>query len=120
MKDETKNNQDMQMTEKNKFSRVSLLALVLSIFALLFAVQEKIFSDNKAMKSINSTISNVIVPEMNKMKDLANVDTIYELKLVMVTLEKLRETSESDEIKMQVEQIMKQIEDLSIKALVHE
>ncbi len=119
MEEEITNSPNTPMENKIKFSKLSLIALVFSIFALIFTVQEKIFSDKKVMKSINGTISNVIVPEMKKTKDLATVQTIYELKQIIVTLEKLRETTDSDEIKMQVEQIMKQIEDLSIKAFIH-
>lgn len=110
--------------EKEKFkpgkSKIAIIALIFAILAFVLSVQERMFSKSKSLKSINSMLSNVVVPEIKKSKHIDTVKTIYELKHIMITLEQLKETSESPEIKMQVDQLMKQIEDLSVKAFIHE
>ena len=121
-KNPDKDPEEREEREKNKpgTSRIAVIALIIAVCALIITVQEKMFSKSKSMQSINSMLSNVVVPEINKSKHIDTIRTIYELKHMMITLEQLKETTESQEIKMQVDQLLKQVEDLSVKAFIHD
>ncbi len=104
---------------KEKRSRVAGLALFLAIIALFLSIQEKLSSENASIKAINQMIANTVVPRMKSSNHNDIVRTIYDLKHMSVTLEQIKETSRNEEIKAMVDQLKKQIEDLSVKLFVH-
>ncbi len=104
---------------KKKRSWVASLALLLAIIALFLSVQEKFSSENASIRAINQMIADTVVPGMKSYNHNDVVRTIYDLKHIMVTLEEIKETSRNEEIKTMVDQLRKQIEDLSVKLFVH-
>ncbi len=104
---------------QKKRSWVASLALLLAIIALFLSVQEKFSSENASIRTINQMIANTVVPSMKSSNHNDIVRTIYDLKHIVVTLEQIKETSKNEEIKAMVDQLRKQIEDLSVKLFVH-
>ena len=84
------------------------------------SVQEKYSTENASIKSINRMITDKVVPQMKRSGVNDNTRTIYDLKHVSVTLAEIKETSSSPEVQTLVDQIQKQIEDLSVKLFVNE
>lgn len=108
------------MSENQKKSKIVILALIFSIVALFLSIQERYSTENAAITSINRMITDRVVPQMKRSGSNDNVRTIYDLKHVSVTLAQIKETSESPEVQTIVDQIQKQIEDLSVKLFVNE
>ena len=101
-------------------SWMNKITLAIAIIALLLALQQKLSSDRNAIKSINQTITNTVLPQVKKSSNRDMVDTVYELKEVMITLEKIKETSTNPEVKSRIDQLQKDIQELSVKIIVHE
>ncbi|MEW5734628.1 MAG: hypothetical protein AB1921_07220 [Thermodesulfobacteriota bacterium] len=99
---------------------LAFLAFLMAAAALFFALSERFSPKEEAITSINQMITNSVVPEMKRSRERDVLDSLYELKQVSIVLEKLKETSRNPEVKAQVDQIRKQIEDLSVKMFVHE
>ncbi len=108
------------MSEKVKKSKTTTLALVIAIVALFLSVQERFSTENASVKTINRMITDKVVPEMKRSGHSDTVRSIYDLKHIVVTLEQVKETSRNPEVKTMVDQLQKQIEDLSVKIFVHE
>lgn len=108
------------MSDTPKRSKLSFLALILSVVALFLSIQERYSTKNAAITTINRMITDKVVPEMKRSGSNDNIRTIYDLKHVSVTLDQIKETSESTEVKSIVDQIQLQIETLSVKLFVKE
>jgi hypothetical protein len=108
------------MLDTPKKSKLPLLALVLSAAALFFALQERFSTENAVITTINRMITDKVIPEMKRSGSNDNIRIIYDLKHVSVTLDQIKETSQSPEVKSLVDQIQLQIENLSVKLFVNE
>ena len=108
------------MNEKQKKSKLALLAVILSAVALFLAVQERFSTENAAITSINRMITDRVVPRMAETGKNDNIRTIYELKHMMLTLDQIKETSMSPDVKTLIDQVKLQVEDLSVKLFVNE
>jgi len=112
---------EKKMSEENqKKSKIVILAFIFSIAALFLSIQERYSTENAAITSINRMITDRVVPQIKRSGNYENTRTIYDLKHVSVTLAQIKETSESPEVQTLVDQIQKQIEDLSVKLFVNE
>lgn len=96
------------------------LALLFSLVALGIALQEKFAATDKAVRSLNRTVSKTLVPELKKANDRAAVNSVYELKRMVVTLDELRETNPDREIQARIDRIKSELQELSVKFLVQE
>lgn len=97
-----------------------VLTFLIAVAALFFALSERFAPDSQAIGGMNQMITDQVVPEMKRSRERDLIDSLYELKHISVTLEKLKESSKNPEVKAQVDQLRKQIEDLSVKMFVHE
>lgn len=95
-------------------------ALVIAIIALFIALQERMSTQKDAVKSLNSMITKAVVPKLKKTAERGMVNSIYDLKRVSITLDEMNENIKNEEIKALVTRIRKDIDDLSVKFLVHE
>lgn len=105
---------------KPKRSKVAYLALLIAILALFFALSGRMSSDRAAISSMNQMVTDSVVPEMRRSRRIDLVNMVYDLKGVSVTLEKIKETSNNEEIRAMVDKLRKDIEDLSVKIYVYE
>lgn len=108
------------MSDTQKKSKLPLLAVILSVVALFFSLQERFSTENAVVTTINRMITDKVIPEMKRSGSNDNIRTIYDLKHVSVALDLIKETSQSPEVKSLVDQIQLQIENLSVKLFVNE
>ncbi len=97
-----------------------LLTFFMVVLALYFSVMARFSSKNESIKSINRVITDTIVPEMKRSGSSDTMRAVYDLKHILLTLDRIKESSKNEEIKTMVEQLKKQIEELSVKIFVHE
>jgi len=109
------------MSDKNrKGSWSAKLALLLAAVALVLVIQEKLSPTENAVRSINQTVTNTVTPQLKKVADRATVNSVFEMKRMMVTLDEIKENSENPEIKARIDQLKLDMEELAVKIMVHE
>ena len=97
------------------------IALIAALLALSLVVHEKLSStDREAVLSISETVSGKVMPGLKSAEERAAVNSVYELKRMTVTLDEIRETSTDEEVKAGIDKLKRDIEELSVKILVHE
>ena len=67
---------------RKKSSWIGKLALIFALLALLLVIQEKMSTEKSAIKSVNQTISEKLVPKLKEADDRASAGAIYDLKRV--------------------------------------
>lgn len=101
-------------------SRLGYLALVIALAALVLAVQARRDSQKDVIAALNQTLTREVLPDLKKSRDRILVGHIYDLKRLMVTLEEIKETTSNEEVRMRVDQLRNDIEELTVKVFVHE
>jgi hypothetical protein len=101
-------------------SRLGYLALVIALAALVLAVQARRDSQKDVIAALNQTLTREVLPDLKKSRDRILVGHIYDLKRLMVTLEEIKETTTNEEVRMRVDQLRNDIEELTVKVFVHE
>jgi hypothetical protein len=106
--------------KKTGASRLNILALIIALAALALAVQARRDSQKDVIASLNQTLTREVLPDLKKSRDRILVGHIYDLKRLMVTLEEIKETTSNEEVRMRVDQLRNDIEELTVKVFVHE
>lgn len=123
------NNVNFNQTEKNrntgektkqKKSFRGIFTLIIAILALLFSLQEKFSSKNASLNTMNQMITDKLVPNVKQTSERDLVGHIYDMKRMMVTLEEIKETSKSEEIRTMITKLQRDIEEINIKLFVLE
>ncbi len=96
------------------------LALLLALAALLLSLLPGRAVEKASVTSINRMITDTVVPEMKRSRERDLTSAIYDLKRVEVTLEEIKEITDNEEIKIMVDKMKKEVEELSVKLFVHE
>ncbi len=100
---------------------LALLALVISSICLFLLLSDRFLgTKNDSLASLNGMMTDKVVPEMKRARELEVVNEVYELKHISVTLQKIRDTTKNEEVKTMIEKLRKDIEDISVKIYVHE
>lgn len=107
-------------SQKRKGAWTARLAFLLALVALFLSMGEKFSTEKLALDSINQMITDTVVPKVKTAHERDVLGSIYDLKRVMVTLEEIKETTTNEEVKVMVDQIRKQIEELNVKLFIHE
>ncbi len=96
------------------------LALLLALVALFLSFGDSSSTEKRALKSINEMLTDSMIPKVKLAHDRDVLGSIYDLKRVMVTLEEIKETTDNAEIKVMVDKLRKDIEQLNVKLFIHE
>lgn len=105
---------------KSKCPRMSKLALIIAIIALVLALQQKLSTQKESIISINQSLSRTVLPELKKLKETTRANNVYDLKRMMVTLDEIKETSTNEEVKTLANRIQNDMRDLGVKLMVYE
>jgi hypothetical protein len=96
------------------------LALIIALIALVLVIQERMSSTESAVQSVNQTVTNTVVPQLKKATDRDTVNSIYELKRMVITLDEIKETSDNEEVRAMIDKMKMDLDELGVKLLVHE
>lgn len=96
------------------------LALIIALIALALVIQEKLSNTKGAVRSVNQAVTRTLMPQLKKANERATINSVYEMKRMMVTLDEIKETSANPEIKTRIDQIKMDLDELAIKLLVYE
>ena len=105
---------------KGKSSWSAMIALLIALVALFLSIQGRMSSSRNAVQSVNQTMTNTVVPQLKKATDRATVNSVYEIKHMVITLDEMKETSENEELRTLIDRIKIDLEELGVKILVHE
>jgi hypothetical protein len=101
-------------------SWVGWLALLTALAALGLAFESRFSSGRAATEEMSRTVSTQVLPGLKRADERAAVNAVFELKRMVVTLDEIRETTDSPEVKQKIDALKPQIEELAVKVLVSE
>ncbi len=103
-----------------KSSWTAVLALVVALAALFLAMQQRFMGAESGVKAVSHTITEKVMPGLNKAEERTTISSVYKLKRMVVTLEEIGEASKSQEVRTNVNRLKSEVEDLAVKVMVHE
>ena len=96
------------------------MAMIIALAALLLAIQARLDNQKDSIAAMNQTLTRTVLPELKKSQNRILIGHIYDLKRLMVTLEEIKESTANEEVKMRIDQLRADIEELTVKVFVHE
>ena len=99
-------------------SRLAWLALLIALAALALALQQRLMRPDAAVKAMNETLTQTVLPQLKQATSREDINTVYELKRMTVTLDEIKEGSPDPAVRAQVDQLKAGLQELSVKIMV--